>query len=200
MKHRMEVQVLSPSPSLSTNISICYRLQYIYHSLTKDYPMPSFDLVSSLDMGELKNVVNMAQKQISSRYDFKGSKCSLDLKNDKEIEIIAETEMRIEAARSILFSCMSKRGLGLKCLDLQKVQPTGHQMFKQVIILNSGINAEKGRMINKLVKDSKLKVSTQYLDEKIRVSSKKIDELQSTFQMLQANEELAIDLRMENMK
>lgn len=162
--------------------------------------MPSFDLVSSLDMGELKNVLNMAQKQISGRYDFKGSKCTIELKGDKELEVIAETEMRIEAAMSIFYSCMSKRGLGLKCLDVQKIVPTGHLMQKQTVILNSGINKENGKLINKLIKDSGIKVSSQYLDEKIRVTSKKIDDLQKTFQMLRAHKDLKIDIKMENMK
>jgi uncharacterized protein YajQ (UPF0234 family) len=162
--------------------------------------MPSFDLVSSLDMGELKNVLNMAQKQISGRYDFKGSKCSIELKNDKELEVIAETEMRLEAAMSIFYSCMSKRGLGLKCLDVQKVEPTGHQMNKQIIVLNSGISKENGKIINKLIKESGCKVQSQYLDEKIRVTSKKIDELQKTFQMLKNHDDLKIDVMMENMK
>lgn len=162
--------------------------------------MPSFDLVSSLDIGELKNVLQMAQKQISGRYDFKGSKCTIELKNEKELEVIAETEMRIEAAMSIFYSCMSKRGLGLKCLDLQKIVPTGHQMYKQIVILNIGINKENAKIINTLIKDSKSKVSSQYLDEKIRVTSKKIDDLQATFQMLRAHKDLTIDIKMENMK
>lgn len=162
--------------------------------------MPSFDLVSSLNMGELKNVLNMAQKQIAGRYDFKGSNCKIELKNEKELEIIAESEMRIEAAMSIFYSCMGKRGLGLKCLDVQKIIPTGHKMYKQSIVLNSGISKEKGKLINRLIKDSKCKVSSQYLDEKIRVTSKKIDELQKTFHMLRNHEEVDIDLSMENMK
>jgi len=162
--------------------------------------MPSFDLVSALDIGELKNVLNMAQKQISGRYDFKGSKCSIELKNEKELEVLAETEMRIEAAMSIFYGCMSKRGLGLKCLDIQKMIPTGNQMYKQTIILNSGISKENGKVINKLIKESNLKVSSQYLDEKIRVTSKKIDELQKTFQMLRNHDDLKIDIMMENMK
>jgi uncharacterized protein YajQ (UPF0234 family) len=151
-------------------------------------------------MGELKNVINMTQKQISARYDFKGSKCKIDLKNDKELEVTAETEMRIEAAMSIFYGCMSKRGLGLKCLDLQKVVPTGHQMYKQSIVLNVGIDKKHGGVINKLIKESKCKVTSQYLDEKIRITSKKIDELQKTFQMLRAHKDVEIDIRMENMK
>lgn len=162
--------------------------------------MPSFDLVSSLDMGELKNVLQMSQKLISGRYDFKGSKCSIELKNEKELEVIAENEMRIEAAMAIFYSCMSKRGLGLKCLDLQKVTPTGHQMYKQIVVLNVGINKENAKIINTLIKDSKMKVSSQYLDEKIRVTSKKIDDLQATYQMLKASDKLEIDIKMENMK
>lgn len=162
--------------------------------------MPSFDLVSSLDMGELKNVLAMAQKQIKGRYDFKGSNCTIELKGEKELEVIAESEMRIEAAMSILYSCMSKRGLGLKCLDLQKLTPTGNQMYKQVIVLNFGINKENGKIINKLIKDSSFKVTSQYLDEKIRITSKKIDELQNTFRMLKESKELEMDVKMENMK
>ena len=162
--------------------------------------MPSFDLVSSLDMGEMKNVINMANKQIAGRYDFKGSKCAIELKNDKELEIIAETEARIEAALTILYSNMSKRNLGLKCLDIQKIEPTGHKMYKQKVILNSGIDKEKAKVINKAIKDSKLKVTSQYLDEKIRISGKKIDDLQSAFRMLRNHKDLEIDLKMENMK
>lgn len=162
--------------------------------------MPSFDLVSSLDMGEMKNVINMANKQISGRYDFKGSQCAIELKNDKELEILAETEARIEAALTILYSNMSKRNLGLKCLDIQKVEPTGHKMYKQKVILNSGIDKEKAKIINKAIKDSKLKVTSQYLDEKIRISGKKIDDLQGAFRMLRNHKELEIDLKMENMK
>lgn len=162
--------------------------------------MPSFDLVSSLEMGELKNAVNMANKQIGGRYDFKGSKCSVDLKNDQEMEILGESEYQVEAALSILFSAMGKRDLGLKCLDVQKVEPTGHKMYKQKIILNSGINKEKAKIINKAIKDSKLKVTSQYLDEKVRISGKKIDDLQGAFQMLKNNKNLEIELKMENMK
>lgn len=162
--------------------------------------MPSFDLVSSLDMGELKNAVNMANKQITGRYDFKGSKCEVELKNDKELEVLGESEYQVEAALGILYGNMTKRGLGLKCLDVQKIEPTGHKMYKQRVVLNSGIDKEKAKIINKAVKDSKLKVSTQYLDEKIRVSGKKIDDLQAAFQMLKGHKDVNIDLKMENMK
>ena len=96
--------------------------------------MPSFDLISQLDMGELKNALNMAKKQITGRYDFKGSNISLELqKNDSELEIIAEDDYKMKAALDIFYTAMGKRNLGLKGLEVGTVEPTGHQMFKQVI-------------------------------------------------------------------
>ncbi len=162
--------------------------------------MPSFDLVSSLDMGELKNVINMAQKQVLGRYDFKGSKCNFNLLNDKELELTAEDDYKIKAALSIFMDQMTKRKLGLKCLDIKDPENVGHQMLKQKIILNSGINKDNAKIINKVVKGSGIKVSSQNLDEKIRFTSKKIDDLQKTFQIIQSSEEVKIDVSMENMK
>jgi len=162
--------------------------------------MASFDLVSSLDMGEIKNVINMAQKQITGRYDFKGSKTSIELKNDKELELKAEDDYKIKAALDIFRSNMAKRNLGMKNLEVKDIEPSGNQMLKQIIILSSGIDKDKGRIINRVIKDSKLKVTSQYLDEKIRVTAKKIDDLQNVFQLLKENDEVKVDLQMENMK
>lgn len=162
--------------------------------------MPSFDLVSSLDIGELKNALNMAQKQIKGRYDFKDSKCSLTLKNDKEIELVAEDNYKMEAALSMFYASMTKRNLGLKCIEVKSIEPVGNQMLKQMLILNSGINKENAKTINKLVKTSGLKVQSQYMDEKIRITSKKIDDLQGIYQFLKSHKEIEIDLSMTNMK
>ncbi|MBT3980990.1 MAG: YajQ family cyclic di-GMP-binding protein [Bacteriovoracaceae bacterium] len=162
--------------------------------------MPSFDLVSSLDMGEVKNVVIMAQKQIKGRYDFKDSNCTIEFKNDKELELKAESEMKLKAALEIFYGCMVKRKLGLKSLEVKDPTPTGNQMHKQTIVLNSGIDKEKGKEINKIIKKSGFKVSSAYLDEKIRVTGKKIDDLQSVYQLLRNHDDVNIELRMENMK
>lgn len=162
--------------------------------------MPSFDLVSSLDIGEMKNAIEMAQKQITGRYDFKGSNCELDFNGSDKIEINSASEYQAKAALEILYTAMGKRGLGLKCVDAQDVKPSGNQRYKQVLILNSGINKEKGKAINKIIKGSGLKVSSQYLDEKIRVTGKKIDDLQSVYKLLKSHKDVDIDLRMENMK
>ena len=163
--------------------------------------MPSFDLVSKLDMGELKNALNMAVKQVTGRYDFKGSKITLELiKNDSELEIKAEDDYKLKAALDIFYNQMGKRGLGLKGLEVGEIAPTGNQMLKMVIGIKSGIDKGHGRTINKAIKSSGLKVSSQYLDEKIRITGKKIDDLQATFQMLKTHKDVNIDLKMENMK
>lgn len=162
--------------------------------------MPSFDLVSSLDIGEMKNAVQMAQKQINGRYDFKGSNCALDYNGDDKLEVIGDSEYQVKTALSILYDSMTKRGLGLKCIDAKDVVASGKMQFKQDIIINSGIDKEKGKKINKLIKASGFKVSSQYLDEKIRVTGKKIDDLQAVFKLLKTHKEVDIDLRMENMK
>lgn len=162
--------------------------------------MPSFDLVSSLDIGEMKNTIQMTQKQINGRYDFKGSECILDFNGTNTIELRGDSEYRVKTMLSMLYENMGKRGLGLKCIDAKDIQPSGLQKFRQTIILNSGIDKEKGKIINKLIKKSGFKVTSQYLDEKIRVTGKKIDDLQAVFKMLKTDKSVEIDLRMENMK
>ena len=135
--------------------------------------MPSFDLVSQMDIGELKNALNMAQKQISGRYDFKGSKCDIELKGSSELKIIGESEYQVQAALEILYHCMGKRNLALNGLEPKDIEASGNQMYKLDVAIHCGIDKEKGKIINKAIKDSKLKVTSQYLDEKVRVTGKK---------------------------
>jgi len=162
--------------------------------------MPSFDLVSTMDIGELKNSIQMAQKQINGRYDFKGSECEIILKSDSELKISGDSEYQVQAALEILYGSMAKRGLGLKGLEPQEVSPSGNQKYKLDIVIHNGINKEKAKTINKLVKESKFKISSQYLDEKIRITGKKIDELQGIFKYLREHKDVNIALSMENMK
>ena len=162
--------------------------------------MPSFDLVSTMDIGELKNAVNMANKTVSSRYDFKGSSCEIEIKGDKELKIMGDSEYQVQAALEILYGAMGKRNLSLKGLEPQKIEPSGNQKYKLDVIIHSGIDKEKAKIINKLIKDSKFKISSQYLDEKVRVTGKKIDDLQGAYQMLKGHKDVNIALAMENMK
>lgn len=161
--------------------------------------MPSFDLVSKLDMGEVKNILNMAVKQIQGRYDFKGSDTSLELKNES-IEILSEDETKLKAALDILRSQMAKRNMSMKSMEAQDPKPAGLKQLKQVLNLKFGIDKETGKKINKIVKDSGLKVQSSYMDEKVRLSGKKIDDLQDAFRMLREHDDVLVDLQMENMK
>lgn len=161
--------------------------------------MPSFDLVSKTDMMEMKNALQMAQKEINARYDFKGSDVSLELK-DTSIELRAEDDYKMKAALEIFRGQLVKRNIGQRCIDPQKIEPSGNRMMKQVINIKNGIEKEKAKQINKIIKDSGLKVSSSIMDDKIRITGKKIDDLQGAYQMLRSNKEVDIELQMENMK
>jgi uncharacterized protein YajQ (UPF0234 family) len=161
--------------------------------------MPSFDLVSKTDMMEMKNALQMAQKEINARYDFKGSDVTLELK-ETSIELRAEDDYKMKAALEIFRGQLVKRNIGQRCIDPQKIEPSGNRMMKQVINIKNGIEKEKAKTINKLIKDSGLKVSSSILDDKIRITAKKIDDLQEAFQMLRSNKDVDIELQMENMK
>jgi uncharacterized protein YajQ (UPF0234 family) len=162
--------------------------------------MPSFDLVSNLDMGELKNVVNQTTRQISGRYDFKGSEVRVELK-EESVELWAPDEYKIKALLDILRTNMVKRNIGMNSLDPEEDPiPTGRNMLKQVLLIKKGIDKEKGKQINKLIKSEGFKVTSAYVDEKIRITGKKIDDLQSAFAMLKAHKDIKLELQMENMK
>ncbi len=161
--------------------------------------MPSFDLVSKTDMMEMKNALQMAQKEINQRYDFKGSDVTLELK-DTTIELKAEDDYKMKAALEILRGQLVKRNIGQRCIDPQKVEPSGNRMMKQVINIKNGIEKEKAKSINKIIKESGLKVQSSIMDDKIRITGKKIDDLQEAYAMLRSNKEVDIELQMENMK
>ncbi len=162
--------------------------------------MPSFDLVSEIDRGEIKNAVDQAQREISTRYDFKGSDCSVELKPGEEVEIEAANEYQVKASVDILRSKMIKRGIGVKSLTLGDLKPTGNQRFKITGSFVNGIDKELGKKINKFIKGSGIKVTSAYLDEKVRITGKKIDDLQEIFKQLRSSEEIEVDLQMQNMK
>jgi uncharacterized protein YajQ (UPF0234 family) len=161
--------------------------------------MPSFDLVSKMDKMELQNAVNTAEKIFSGRFDFKGSQAKIEILKDN-IEIKAEDETKVKAVMDILQNQMGKRGIGLKGLEKSEITPTGMKMMKQTIALKNGIDKENAKKIQKLIKDSGLKVNASYMDEKMRVEAKQIDDLQSFFQMLKNSKDILLDFSMENLK
>lgn len=160
--------------------------------------MPSFDIVSELNMQEVDNAINQAKKEIIGRYDFKGSLAELNW-DKKEVTLLAEDEYKIQTMASILQNKMGKRGLDLRALKLSEIEPAGGKMLRQKITLAQGIEKEKAKEIIKFIKDSKLKVQAQIMDEKLRVTSKSIDELQSTMQAVKA-ENFSVPLQFDNMR
>ncbi|MFP5459296.1 MAG: YajQ family cyclic di-GMP-binding protein [Bacteriovoracia bacterium] len=163
--------------------------------------MPSFDLVCKLDTMELQNALLTTEKTVLGRFDFKGSEARAEFKEKENlIEIRAEDETKVKAVRDILMTNMGKRGMGVKGLEESPIEPTGMKMKKMTIKLVSGIDKDKAKIINKILKDAGSKVKSQYMDQKFRLESKNIDDLQSAFHLLKTSKELNLDLQMENMK
>ncbi len=162
--------------------------------------MPSFDLVSKTDMMEMKNALQMAQKEISSRYDFKGSQAEILLADESTIEIKAEDEMKMKAALDVFRNQMVKRKIGQRCIDPQKIEPHGNRMYRQKIQLKNGIEKDMAKTMVKIIKDSGIKVQVSILDDKLRLQGKKIDELQEAYHLLKTHKDVTVELQMENMK
>ncbi|MBI5021371.1 MAG: YajQ family cyclic di-GMP-binding protein [Ignavibacteriales bacterium] len=154
----------------------------------------SFDIVSKVDMQEVDNAINQAKKEIIQRYDFKGSKSSIEL-NQKEhdITLISDDDFRMKAVVDILQSKFVKRSIPLKALTYSQVEPTAGGLVKQTIKLQNGIDKDNARLIVKMIKETKLKVQSQIMDDQVRVSGKSKDDLQSIMSMLwQADLKFAI--------
>lgn len=141
--------------------------------------MPSFDVVSKVDAQTLDNAINSAKKEIQTRYDFRGSNTSIELdKKTNTIHVVTEHEMKIDAIEDIIMSRMIKQGLDPKSLDFGKEQYASGSMIKKDIKIKEGIDKDAARKIVKAVKDLKLKVEPAVMDEQVRVTGKKIDDLQ----------------------
>jgi uncharacterized protein YajQ (UPF0234 family) len=142
--------------------------------------MPSFDISSKVDAQLLDNAINVAKKEILNRWDFKDSKSTIELnKKDLIINITTENDMRLDAILDAIHSRMIKQGLDPRSLDEKKAHYPSGPMIKKDITAKQGIDAETSRKLLKDIKDSKLKVTAQKMDDIIRVSSKSINDLQA---------------------
>ena len=160
--------------------------------------MPSFDIVSEVNMQEVDNAVNQAKKELSTRYDFRGSKSELLLEKE-EIKITADDDYKLKAIKEILESKMVKRGVSLKALDYQKEEDSAMGLKKQMIKLVKGISKEKAKEVISLIKDTRLKVQPAIQDEQIRVTAKSIDDLQEIIALLKAKD-VGVPLQFINMR
>jgi uncharacterized protein YajQ (UPF0234 family) len=162
--------------------------------------MPSFDIVNKIDIQTLDNAINVARKDITSRYDFKGSKSTIELdKKLLNIHILTESEMRIEAIEDTIRSRMIKQGLNPLALDFGKEQYASGNLLKKDITIKQGIDKETAKKIVKHIKDLKLKVEAQIMDEQVRVTGKKIDELQAVISSVRSAS-FEIPVQFVNMK
>jgi len=142
--------------------------------------MPSFDVVSEVDMQEVKNAVDQAQREIGQRYDFKGSKSSLELKEkESQIILVADDKLKLSALQDILRQRLSKRNVSMKSVEFADPVPAGGDTIRQVATIKMALKDEELKKLNKTIKDTKLKVTSHIQGAQLSVSGKNRDDLQS---------------------
>src|SRR5437762_12020017 len=148
----------------------------------------SFEVVSELNLQEMDNAINQAIKEITTRYDFKGTAASVEFnRKEKELTLTADAEPQLEAVRKVVVEKMIKRGVDPKAMDPQKVEQATHKTVRQKVKRKSGIDKETAKTIQKGIKDLKLKVNASIQGEALRVTSSKKDDLQAVIAHLRAN-------------
>ncbi len=162
--------------------------------------MPSFDIVSKVDLQTLDNAINVAQKEISTRYDFKGSHIEMELnKKDMVINLEVENEMQLAQVEDIIVTKAMRQGLEANSFDRSKNHSASGKYIRKAVPVKNGIDREMAKKIVKLIKDSGSKVQPAIQDDTIRVTAKKIDELQAVIQLCRSAN-LDIPLQYVNMK
>lgn len=160
--------------------------------------MPSFDIVSKVDMQEVDNAVNQAIKEISQRYDFKGSKSQITPEKDS-VKILADDDYKLKAVVDVLQSKFLKRNISIKALQYGKVEQASGGLVRQIITVQQGISKEKAKDITNIIKESKLKVQAQIQDDQVRVIGKNRDDLQDAIQLLKGKE-LDVEMQFTNFR
>jgi uncharacterized protein YajQ (UPF0234 family) len=160
--------------------------------------MPSFDIVSKTDLQKLDNAINVARKEISTRYDFYNSGTEIDLdKKAMNIHVVTDNEMRMKAIADILIARSVKQGIDTACFDFGKAHYAAGAMLKKDIQVKQGIEKETAKKIVRAVKDTGLKVQASIMDDQVRVTGKKLDDLQQVIAALKKGE-FGLPLQFEN--
>jgi len=146
--------------------------------------MPSFDVVSEVDLPELRNAVDQARREIENRFDFKGTSAAVEL-SDTTIQMKGDAEFQLEQVLDIVRMKLAKRGIDVACMDPQEVAKSG-MAVKQDILIRQGIEADLAKRIQRLIKDAKIKVQASLQEDQIRVTGKKRDDLQQVIALLRA--------------
>ncbi|MBI3805505.1 MAG: YajQ family cyclic di-GMP-binding protein [Nitrospirae bacterium] len=157
----------------------------------------SFDVVSKVEIQEVKNAVEQAVKEIRQRFDLKGTKSEIRLEEEKELIVTSDDDYKLKAVLDILQSKLVKRGVSLKALDYLPIERALGGTARQKINLQQGIASEKAKEITKAIRDSKLKVQAQIQGDQVRISSKSKDDLQSVMSLLRS-QDFGVDLQFVN--
>jgi cyclic-di-GMP-binding protein len=199
------VQLVDTAESL-----VAYRISRTLVSLTQNASnrktnkntieelMPSFDIVSQLNMQEVENAINQSKKEFDGRYDLRGSQHELQW-DKKEISLIANDEAKVSVMKDILQSKMHRRGISLDALNFEKVEPIGGRLMRQKVKLVQGIETEKAKEIAKRIRDSKLKVQAQIQGDTLKVTGKNRDDLQECMALVRGAN-FGIPLQFENLR
>jgi uncharacterized protein YajQ (UPF0234 family) len=160
--------------------------------------MPSFDVVSKVDLMELDNALNVARKELGTRYDFRGTNTDLE-RGPEGITLRSSDEPHAVAALTVLRERMAKRNVSQRCLDPKPVEPAGGKTVRQLILIKQGIEQEAAKKMVKAVKDSKIKVQAQIQGDELRVTGKNRDDLQQAIALLRKGD-YGVDLQFINFR
>ncbi|GKU81746.1 YajQ family cyclic di-GMP-binding protein [Niallia sp. NCCP-28] len=156
----------------------------------------SFDIVSKVDMSEVSNAIQIAMKEIQTRYDFKGSKSTISL-DKEELVLVSDDEYKLEQLKDVLISKMIKRAIPIKNLDYGKIEGASGGTVRQRAKLVQGIDKDNAKIINTLIKNSGLKVKSQIQDDQIRVTAKSRDDLQQIIAAVR-DSKITVDVQFVN--
>jgi uncharacterized protein YajQ (UPF0234 family) len=160
--------------------------------------VPSFDVVSKVDLMELDNALNTARKEITQRYDFRGTNTTLE-RGPEGITIRSADEPHIDASVSVLRERMAKRNVSQRCLDQKPTEAAGGSTVRQLILIKQGIEQETAKKITRALKDSKIRVQAQIQDDQLRVTGKDRDDLQAAIALMRKTD-FGIDLQFVNFR
>jgi uncharacterized protein YajQ (UPF0234 family) len=147
--------------------------------------MPSFDVVSRVDMQEMDNAVNQVKKEIATRFDFRGSKTQIDLdRKEGEIHVLTEDDMKLRAVKDMLIAKVVRRSIEADAMVFRDSEKAGGDMVRQTVKITNGIDIDTARKVVKVVKDAKLKVQSAIQGEEVRITGKQRDDLQDAIQIL----------------
>jgi cyclic-di-GMP-binding protein len=177
-----------------------FSIRYLINTFEKNTAMPSFDFSSKVDLQTLDNAINTVSKEITNRFDFKGSPVVIELnKKEFKVSLEAESEMKLGQIRDVMISRSMKQGLAPEVYDFSKEPFQSGKVVKQEVVVKNGIKQEDAKKIVKLIKEGGSKVQAAIMDDIIRVTGKKIDDLQEVIQASKAWD-LGVALQVVNMK